>query len=141
MYNPLTFASPYAPGQEFSLDPSTMGNYGMDWGKGTTLAPTFMAPTKSGPTSPWSMEGAFGQFGWAPHAINAASGLMQGFIGMKQYGLGKKQLAENKRQFNLNYGAQQKLTNSQLRDRQRARVASNPGVYESVDSYMAENGI
>lgn len=74
-------------------------------------------------------------------ALSGAASLASAFMGMKQYGLAKQQLAENQRQFDTNFGAQQKLTNSNLEDRQLARVASNPGAYESVGSYMNKNGV
>lgn len=81
------------------------------------------------------------QQGWGGLAISGLSALGTGFLGMKQYGLAKDQFAESKRQYNQNYAAQRTLTNSQLEDRQRARVASNAGAYESVGSYMNRNGI
>jgi len=59
---------------------------------------------------------------------------------MKHYGLAVDQLKESKRQYNQNYAAQRTLTNSQLEDRQHARVASNAGAYESVGSYMNRDG-
>ena len=62
-------------------------------------------------------------------------------MGMKQYGLAKQSLAEGKLQFQLNYDAHKTTTNSALEDRQRARVASNAGAYESVGDYMDKNGI
>ena len=62
-------------------------------------------------------------------------------MGMKQYGLAEDALKEQKRQFNINYEAQRKMTNSQLADRQRARVASNPNAYESVADYMKKWGV
>ena len=94
----------------------------------------------------FNMDAAFGNAkagttGWAPTALGALQGLGSAYLGMKQYGLAKDEFEESKRQFELNYGAQKKLTNSRLEDRQRARVASNPGAYESVGSYMQKNGI
>jgi hypothetical protein len=74
-------------------------------------------------------------------ALGAAQGLANVWMGMKQYGLGKKTLAENKRQFGLNFDAQMRTTNAALEDRQRARVASNPGAYQSVGEYMNKNAI
>lgn len=74
--------------------------------------------------------------GWGAPALGAAQGLFSAYMGMKQYGLMKDQLSESKRQFGLNFDAQKNTTNAQLEDRQKARVASNPGAYESVDSYM-----
>lgn len=74
--------------------------------------------------------------GVLPTAVSSLSGLSDIYFGLKQYGLAKDQFRENRRQFNLNFDAQRNLTNSQLEDRQKARVASNPGRYESVSSYM-----
>lgn len=82
-----------------------------------------------------------GPNGWGGLALGAAGGLMQGFLGMKQYGLAKKTLEENKRQFQMNYDAQKQSTNTRLEDRQRARVASNSGAYQSVGDYMGANKI
>lgn len=79
--------------------------------------------------------------GWGGLALGAAQGLLGGYMGMKQYGLAKDQLAESKRQFNANFDTNRKLTNSRLRDRQRARVASNPKAYQSVGAYMNKNGV
>ena len=79
--------------------------------------------------------------GWAGTALGVAQGLGGAYMGMKQYGMAKDALKENKRQFQLNYDAQKKTLNTQMEDRQRARVASNAGAYESVDSYMKKNGI
>lgn len=73
--------------------------------------------------------------------IGAGSALMNGILGFKQYGLAKETLAQNKRQFDLNFGAQQKMTNSRLADRQAARVAANPGAYTAVGDYMKQYGI
>lgn len=79
--------------------------------------------------------------GWGGMAIGGAGALATAYLGMKQYGLAKDTLAENKKQFELNFGAQRNLTNASLEDRQRARVASNPGAYESVGDYMQKNGV
>lgn len=100
-----------------------------------------VAPTP--PTGPdWlSMEGAFGKNGWAGTALGAASGLMQGFMGMQNYGLAKDQLNFQKDAFEKNLANQTKLTNNSLEDRQRARVASNAGAYQSVDDYMRQNRV
>lgn len=79
--------------------------------------------------------------GWGGLAIGAASGIANAWMGMQQYGLAKKSLAESQRQFNLNYEAQRSTTNTALEDRQRARIASNSGAYESVGDYMSRNGV
>lgn len=89
----------------------------------------------------WFGNSKAGTNGFAGTALGALQGLGSAYLGMKQYGLAKDKFEESKRQFELNYGAQKKLTNSRLEDRQRARVASNPGAYESVGSYMNKNGL
>jgi len=79
--------------------------------------------------------------GWGGMALGAVSGIANTYMGMKQYGLAKDQLKEGQRQYDKNYAAQKTTTNASLEDRQAARVASNPGGYESVGSYMNKNGI
>lgn len=81
-----------------------------------------------------------GQQGWGGMALGAASGLFNGFLGMQQLGVAKDTLAQNKRQFDLNFGAQQKMTNSRLADRQATRVASGYS-NTSVNDYMKQYGI
>ena len=79
--------------------------------------------------------------GWGGMALGALQGLGNAYMGMKQYGLARDQLQFSKDAFNKNYAAQAKMTNASLMDRQRARVASNPGAYQSVGDYMAQNWI
>lgn len=73
--------------------------------------------------------------------VGAAQALFNGYLGMQQLAVAKKTLAEGQRQFDMNYGSQRTLTNARLEDRQRARVASNSGAYESVGTYMNRNGV
>lgn len=96
-------------------------------------------------TSPgfWSMDnllGKPGQQGMGSLALGAASGLMNGFIGLQQLGVAKDTMKQNKRQFDLNFGAQQKMTNSRLADRQATRNASGL-TNVSVADYMKQYGI
>lgn len=79
--------------------------------------------------------------GWAPLALGAGQAILGGIQGLQAQKLAQNQFKESKRQFDLNYGAQRQSTNTQLEDRQRARVASNPGAYESVSSYLDKNRI
>lgn len=79
--------------------------------------------------------------GWGGLALGAVQGIGNAFMGMQQYGLAKDSLAQSKMQFEKNYNAQKTTTNAALEDRQAARVASNAGAYESVDSYMKKNGV
>lgn len=80
--------------------------------------------------------------GWGGLALGAISGLGNAYMGMQQLNLAKETLANNKRQFDMNYGAQRTTTNARLEDRQRARVnGSAPGTYESVGAYMNKNRV
>lgn len=81
------------------------------------------------------------QQGWGGLALGAAQGLGSLYLGMQQYNLAKDSLATSKAQFERNFANQVKTTNTNLEDRQRARVASNGGAYESVDSYMNKNRV
>jgi len=79
--------------------------------------------------------------GWGGMALGAAQGLAGAFMGAKQYQLAQDGLKENKRQFSLNFDNQRKTVNTELEDRQRARVASSPSAYQSVGDYMTKNGV
>lgn len=81
--------------------------------------------------------------GWAMPAINLVSGLLSMQQGKEAQKFAKSQLAESKRQFDMNYGAQRQSINTELEDRQRARVASagGSGAYEDVNTYLDKNRI
>lgn len=79
--------------------------------------------------------------GWGGLALGAATGIGNLWMGSKQLGMAQDALKESKRQFNLNYDNQVKTTNTQMEDRQRARVATGNSGYESVSSYMDKNAI
>jgi len=79
--------------------------------------------------------------GWGMPVIGAIQGLTSAYMGYKALGLEKDKFAQNKKEFDMNWGAQQKTLNSRMSDRQRARVASNSSAYASVDDYMKKNGI
>ncbi len=80
---------------------------------------------------------------------NGAGGAITGGLGAisSLYGaytankLGQEELDFQRKTYNQNYAAQKRTTNAAMEDRQRARVASNSGAYESVDSYMNKNRI
>lgn len=133
-YSPANYTSPYA-----ALD-NALGNQ---------AAQTAGAAAAAGITDPTFWQSMLGytndkgvqQQGWGGLALGAASALGNGWMGMKQYGLAKDAFKESKRQYNQNYAAQRQTLNTQLEDRQRARVASNPGAYQSVGEYMDQNRI
>lgn len=127
----------YTPTAGFQMPGSVMG-----W-NGPSILQEGLGPSTLG-SEPSLMDNIFGSTGkpgWLGTAVGAAQGIGQIYMGMKQYGLAKETLANNKEQFAKNYAAQKQTTNTALEDRQRARVASNPGAYESVGAYMANNGV
>lgn len=79
--------------------------------------------------------------GWAPVALGAGQAIFGALQGNKATKLAENQFKESVRQFDLNFNAQRKTINTELEDRQRARVASNPGAYESVPDYLKKNSV
>lgn len=79
--------------------------------------------------------------GWAPTALGVGQAIFGGIQGQKALGMAEDQLKEGKRQFNMNYGAQRQSMNTELEDRQRARVASSPTAYQGVNEYMSKNQV
>lgn len=74
-------------------------------------------------------------------AISGLTSIANGYLAMKQLGLAQDQFNFQKDAFNKNWAAKKATTNSALEDRQRARVASNSGAYQSVGDYMNQYGI
>ena len=65
-------------------------------------------------------------------ALGGLQGLGNLYMGMQQYGLARDQLQFSKDAFNKNYGAQKTTTNNQIRSRNFARNAANPGMYQNM---------
>ena len=78
---------------------------------------------------------------YAGAGINALQGLASVYLGFQNANTAKAQAAQAQQNWNTQWDANVKTTNASLADRQRARVASNPTAYESVDSYMSKYGI
>lgn len=113
---------------------------------GTAVNPTFAPLSGLSGTSArspdWlSLDSMLGENGWGNLALGVGQGLFSGYMGLQQLGMAKKAFGENQRQFNLNYDAQRRTTNAALADRQRARLASNPGAYQSEYDYMNQYGV
>jgi hypothetical protein len=79
--------------------------------------------------------------GWGGLALGAATGIGNLWMGGKQLKMADKSLKESKRQFNVNNANQTQTVNTQLEDRQRARVSADPNAYESVGSYMDKHRV
>lgn len=129
-YSPATEPNPY----DFNLAKSTTPK----WGK--TPPPAF-EPSFWQKVTGYTDANGNEQVGWGGLALGAAQGLGGAYMGMKQFGLSKDALKEQQRQYNQNYEAQRTLINSQLSDRQLARVASNPDAYQSEAEYMKNWGV
>lgn len=103
----------------------------------TDAAPnSFNTPTVSGALGTGMSGLQLGQLG-----LGLGSGLLNGYLGFQNLGLAKSQAKQAQNNWDKQWSANVKNTNGALEDRQRARVASNPGAYESVDSYMKKYGI
>lgn len=146
---PVAQATPPAAGPWDGQLGATYGAGPMDMGTGWGGGGIAGAAPANVPFEPTAMQRFTGyrdpngisDGGWGGLALGAASSLGNLWLGMKQYGLAKEQLAFSKDSFSKNWGAQVNTTNAALSDRQAARVASNPGAYDSVASYMAKYGI
>lgn len=135
-------ASPWDGQLGATYGAGSMDSMGAGWG-GTGVGPnaTPFEPSAYQRFTGYRAPDGTGEMGWGGMALGAASSLGNLWLGMKQYGLAKEQLAFSKDSFSKNWGAQVNTTNAALSDRQAARVASNPGAYDSVASYMAKYGI
>ena len=71
--------------------------------------------------------------------ISAISSLASAYMGMKQYGLAKDQFKFQQKAYDKNTRNAEANYNTELKDRQRARVLSNPEAYEPVSDYMNKN--
>ena len=130
-------------GQQQVAQPSLFIPEYMNTQQGFSLPNTTGASTPAIPEQNW-LSGLIGTKeapGWGGLALGTISGFGNAFMGMQQYDLAKDALKQSKQQFAMNYDAQRQTTNSALEDRQRARVAANPGAYESVGNYMDKNRI
>lgn len=146
----------YQPNTQFAL-PSWGGDQGMPVSNNLMPAIAGMNPAAApgagvGPGAEMNFGNLWGAMGstnkdgmrsdgWGGLAIGGAQALSGAFMGMKQYQLAQEALSENKRQFSLNFDNQRKTVNTELEDRQRARVASSPSAYQSVGDYMQKNGV
>lgn len=72
--------------------------------------------------------------------VGLANGLFSFYQGNKSMNLLEKQFKNQEQTNERNYQNQRQMVNSQLADRQRARVASNSS-YMGVDEYMKKYGV
>ena len=73
--------------------------------------------------------------------IGAITGGIGAWQGMQQNKLIRENMQQQAGQFREQMNLSKQNINRNIEDRQRARVASNPVAYESVDSYMKKYGV
>jgi len=78
--------------------------------------------------------------GFLMPGLQAVGGLANAWLGFQQQSLAKKQFAFQKSAFTQQYNQQAQSMNTQLADRQAARVDAG-GNYQSVGDYMNDNKI
>lgn len=130
-------------------------------GLGFNLAPrvsTGLGTTGLGGTTPLGSDSGGGIFGLlaklfdpgtkdAPGmggiTLGVTKGLADMFMGMKQYGLAKKQFNFQKQAYTNEYNNQARLLNADLESRQKGRIAASgdPNRHQSVDEYMRNYGV
>lgn len=74
-------------------------------------------------------------------AFNTLAGGVNAYTGLKQLGLAEDTFNFNRDAFNANFANQAQTINTQLEDRQRARIAANPGAYESLNTYLDKHAV
>ena len=79
--------------------------------------------------------------GAAGALLGLGQGLFNAYGASEQLKLGRAQYETMKQYAALNANNMAKTVNAQMEDRQRARVASNPGAYQSVGDYMNNNRV
>lgn len=83
--------------------------------------------------------------GWGAPVVQGASALLNGFMGMKQYGLSKKVFENNKQQFERNFNAQKGVTNMALEDKftrqNNDMVANGMTPTRTVEESMKRYGV
>lgn len=134
---------PFDFNQSIGVAPDSMAKWGSSLSN-NQIADQFNfgnTPTPGGSGGGWNWFDTRDQKGMLGTAIGGAQALGNLYMGMQQYNLAKETLAANKEQFAKNYEAQKTTTNTALEDRQRARVASNAGAYQSVSDYMNKNRV
>ena len=77
--------------------------------------------------------------GWGKGLLDTATGVGNLWLGGQQLKLGKQALKQDYRKWKTDTNNQVTLTNADLSARQDARVASNPGHFQSTAAYMEQN--
>ena len=129
----------------YDLNPTNNGFQGIKY------EPLFYAPTAEPSTGGFGnylkdigFLGSKDQQGWGGLALGAIQGGLGAFIGMKQYGLAKKQFEFQKDAWNKEYEVNKNLTNERLETRQNRRIAESGATgmkFDDTASYMSKYGV
>ena len=117
------------------------------WGAGDGRGNVAGLPSLGNNNTPVGDEGAWSWFGGKDQnsilgtGLGLGKGAMDAYLGYQQLGVAKDALAFKKDAFSKQFGSQKQLLNTQLRDRQRARLSANPAGHQSVEQYMKESGL
>jgi len=135
-FSPVATASPVSaatsvPVADISQQLASFGSAVPAGAEPTTMQTLFGGKLADGST----------QMGMIPAGLGTANSLLSGWLGMKQYGLAKKQINSSIDMSKRNFNAQANTINSQLEDRQRYRAMTQPGANQDVASYMAKYGV
>jgi hypothetical protein len=117
----------------------------------STITPTFkggeLQPYNDTPTvTPGEGFDSLKLFGAASQGLSGLGALLQAYNGYKQVQLGRDTFNFQKGSYNQDSSNQARLVNSELQDRQAARISSTGnnnagGVYDSLGSYMDRNKV
>jgi hypothetical protein len=120
----------------------SLGGLGFQANRSTIATPNLTGGMGGGGGSGrgWTWLNTRDQQGVLGPALAGAQALGSLYMGMKQYGVAKDQLAFQKDSFNKQFDANRSLTNSRLEDRQARRVLENPNA-TSVADYMSKWGV
>ena len=144
-WNENQSSSGYAPNAFMGMDFSnyTPGDYSaLAQPKPSLLPDVSVAPKNTFSNWLWGGKGSDGTrtpAGFSTLFDVAKTGL-NAYGGFKQLGLAEDSLNFQKDAFSKQFANQSKLVNSQLRDRQQARLDRNPNNV-SVDDYMKQYGV
>ena len=90
---------------------------------------------------PWKDANGTSGMGWGMPVLGMGKSIFDGWLGMQQLGVAKDNLAFQKNAFSKQFENQRTLTNNDLRDRQNARIAASPGMFQDTESYMKQHSV
>ena len=90
---------------------------------------------------PWKEDSGAAGMGWGMPVFDMGKSILDGWLGMQQLGLAKDNLAFQKNAFSKQFENQRTLINNDLQDRQNARIAASPGMFQDTEAYMKQHSV